>query len=157
MVLLYTETFGNPRKFARIARRVSRRKPIVAVRAGGSVDPTTEALYEQAGVIRVRTVRELFDTARVLDGAAAAPRRPGDGGVQRGQPGHPGPRRGAAWKGCARPSSVSTGREEVLAPLPAGASLEGGVLQLTHRAMPADYAHAVAALLAQPMRWTRSS
>ena len=52
VVLLYTETFGNPRKFARIARRLTRTKPVVAVRAGGSADPTTAALYEQAGVIQ---------------------------------------------------------------------------------------------------------
>src|ERR671918_1882463 len=36
VVLLYLESFGNPRKFSRIARRVSRRKPIVAVKSGRS-------------------------------------------------------------------------------------------------------------------------
>jgi acyl-CoA synthetase (NDP forming)/RimJ/RimL family protein N-acetyltransferase len=68
VVLLYTEGFGNPRKFGRIARRVSRRKPIVAVKAGRGTgdDVAADALYQQAGVIRVDTVRELFDVGRVL-------------------------------------------------------------------------------------------
>jgi acetyl coenzyme A synthetase (ADP forming)-like protein len=83
VILLYLESFGNPRRFARIARRVSRRKPIVAVKAGrteagaraasshtaalASTDAAVDALFQQAGVIRVETVDELFDTARVLD------------------------------------------------------------------------------------------
>jgi acyl-CoA synthetase (NDP forming)/RimJ/RimL family protein N-acetyltransferase len=69
VVLLYTESFGNPRKFGRIARRVSRRKPIVAVNPGLGLpeDLAADALYLQAGVIRVDTVRRLFDVGRVLD------------------------------------------------------------------------------------------
>lgn len=83
VILLYLESFGNPRRFARIARRVSRRKPIVAVKAGrteagaraasshtaalASTDVAVDALFRQTGVIRVNTVDELFDTARVLD------------------------------------------------------------------------------------------
>jgi acetyl coenzyme A synthetase (ADP forming)-like protein len=83
VVLLYLESFGNPRRFARIARRVSRRKPIVAVKSGrteagaraasshtaamASADVAVDALFRQTGVIRVNTVDELFDTARVLD------------------------------------------------------------------------------------------
>jgi len=68
VVLLYTESFGNPRKFGRIARRVSRRKPIVAVKASRVLDDdeAADALYQRAGVIRVPTVRDLFDTGRVL-------------------------------------------------------------------------------------------
>jgi acyl-CoA synthetase (NDP forming)/RimJ/RimL family protein N-acetyltransferase len=67
VVAMYTESFGNPRKFARIARRVARRTPVVAVCAGGASDaPVTEALFRQAGVIPVPTVRDLLDTARVL-------------------------------------------------------------------------------------------
>src|SRR4051794_21384198 len=70
VVLLYTESFGNPRKFGRIARRVSRRKPIVAVKSGRGQpdDVAADALYLQAGVIRVDSVRQLFDVGRVLDG-----------------------------------------------------------------------------------------
>lgn len=68
VIALYTETFGNPRKFARIARRVSRTKPIVAVRTGAAADgPLGSALYQQAGLIEVPTVQALLDTCRLLD------------------------------------------------------------------------------------------
>ncbi|HET9443935.1 MAG TPA: GNAT family N-acetyltransferase [Acidimicrobiales bacterium] len=82
VVLLYLESFGNPRKFSRVARRVSRRKPIVAVKSGRSAagvraasshtaamaspDVAVDALFRQAGVIRVDTLDELFDMAVVL-------------------------------------------------------------------------------------------
>jgi acyl-CoA synthetase (NDP forming)/GNAT superfamily N-acetyltransferase len=61
---LYTERFGNPRKFARIARRVAMRRPIIAVESTG--DSATAALYQQAGVIHVASVADLVNTARVL-------------------------------------------------------------------------------------------
>ena len=64
VIAMYTESFGNPRRFARIARRVSQTRPIVAVRPGAG--PVDDALYQQAGVIRVETVADLLDTARVL-------------------------------------------------------------------------------------------
>jgi acyl-CoA synthetase (NDP forming)/GNAT superfamily N-acetyltransferase len=79
VVLLYLESFGNPRKFARLARRLGRSKPIVAVKSGRhGVRPelavtsvpvdeaSVRALFEQAGVIRVETLAQLFDTALVL-------------------------------------------------------------------------------------------
>ena len=67
VIAIYTESLGNPRKFARIARRVSRRRPIVAVRTGAAALGTAaEALYQQAGLIEVPTVRAMLDTARVL-------------------------------------------------------------------------------------------
>ena len=80
VVLLYLETFGNPRKFARLARRLARTKPIIAVKSGRHSGPTdalaatsapiddasVRALFEQAGVIRVDTLAELFDTALLL-------------------------------------------------------------------------------------------
>jgi acyl-CoA synthetase (NDP forming)/GNAT superfamily N-acetyltransferase len=69
VITLYTESFGNPRKFARIARRVSRTRPIVAVRTGAALlDPGNAALYRQTGVIEVPTVTALLDTARVFAG-----------------------------------------------------------------------------------------
>ena len=127
VVLIYTESFGNPRKFARIARRLSRRKPIVAVRAGASGDPTTAALYEQAGVIRVHTVRQLFDTARVLVGPP----------LPRGN-------RVMVVSNAVSPALLALDTAQVeglapaelgvdlvddlLAPLPAGSSVEGGAL-----------------------------
>ncbi len=76
-VLLYLETFGNPRKFARLARRMSRAKPVVAVAsatrppglAGDLPGPDTyavTALFARSGVIRVDTVAELFDVGVLL-------------------------------------------------------------------------------------------
>lgn len=67
VIAMYTESFGNPRKFARIARRVSRHRPIVAVRTGAaSIGDMGTALVRQAGLIEVPTVPALLDTARVL-------------------------------------------------------------------------------------------
>lgn len=81
VVLLYLESFGNPRKFSRIARRVSRSKPIVAVKSGkGAMSPVRAArtaaaslddriaqmMLEQAGVIQVDTIPELFDSASIF-------------------------------------------------------------------------------------------
>ena len=82
LVLLYLESFGNPRKFARVARRVARKKPILAMkggrttagqRAAGShtaalAGSTTavDALFRQAGVIRADSLEELADVAVLL-------------------------------------------------------------------------------------------
>ncbi len=83
LILLYLESFGNPRKFARITRRVGRTKPIVAVKSGRSQagaratashtgallaasDVTVDALFRQAGVIRTDTLAEMFDVAALL-------------------------------------------------------------------------------------------
>jgi acetyl coenzyme A synthetase (ADP forming)-like protein len=83
VILLYLESFGNPRKFSRIARRVGRTKPIVAVKSGRSragaratsthtgaliaaSDVTVDALFRQTGVIRTDTLEELFDAASLL-------------------------------------------------------------------------------------------
>lgn len=71
VVLLYLETFGNPRKFARLARAVSRRKPVVAVQAVAPRERArAEAMFRQAGVIRVDTLGELLDVATLLSGTA---------------------------------------------------------------------------------------
>jgi acetyl coenzyme A synthetase (ADP forming)-like protein len=82
VIVLYLESFGNPRKFARIAPDVARAKPIVAVKSGrsaagtraasshsaalASLDVAVDALFEQAGVIRTNTLEELFDVAALL-------------------------------------------------------------------------------------------
>lgn len=83
LVMLYLESFSNPRKFARVARRVSRVKPIVAVKSGrtpaggratsshtGALltasDVTVDALFRQSGVIRTDTLGEMVDAAVVL-------------------------------------------------------------------------------------------
>ena len=77
LVLLYLESFGNARKFSRIARELGRTKPIVAVKSrgaarvypaeGAEANPAAfEALFEQTGVVRVDTLSQLLDVARVL-------------------------------------------------------------------------------------------
>ena len=64
VVALYLESVGNPRKFARLARRISMRKPVVALMTMAT-DVEAE-LLRQAGVVRVATVSELFDVAHLL-------------------------------------------------------------------------------------------
>ncbi len=67
VVLLHLQGFGNPRKFARIAREVSLAKPVVALKSGrGAGDVAVDALFRSAGVIRVDTLAELFETAQLL-------------------------------------------------------------------------------------------
>jgi acetate---CoA ligase (ADP-forming) len=82
VVLLYLESFGNPRKFGRVARRVARTKPIVAMKSGrtgagaraasshtaalAGSEAAVEALFEQAGVVRVDTLEELLDATGLL-------------------------------------------------------------------------------------------
>ena len=83
VILLYLESFGNPKKFAEIARRVGRKKPIAVVKSGRSAagaratsshtgaliaasDVTVDALFRQAGVVRTDTLAELFDVATLL-------------------------------------------------------------------------------------------
>jgi len=66
VVCLYIESFGNVRHFSRLARRLSRVKPVVAVKSGISFDPTGQALLRQTGVIEVPTLRGLLETTRLL-------------------------------------------------------------------------------------------
>ncbi len=82
VIALYVESFGNPRKFARIARSVAAVKPIVAIKSGRSAagrqagqshtaaaassDVVVDAMFEQAGVLRVDTMQQMLDVARVL-------------------------------------------------------------------------------------------
>jgi acetyl coenzyme A synthetase (ADP forming)-like protein len=89
VILLYLESFGNPRRFARIARRVGQRKPIVAIKSGrtkaggraagshtaalAASDTAVEALFRQTGVLRAETLEEMFDLALAL-GSQPLPR-----------------------------------------------------------------------------------
>jgi len=82
MALLYLETFGNPRRFVRIARRFTQRKPILCVKTARSTagqhtaegrsrgtfgsESEIEALFQQTGLIRAETLDELFDVAVLL-------------------------------------------------------------------------------------------
>ena len=88
LILLYLESFGNPRKFSRTARRVARSKPIIVVKSGRSAagaratsshtgallaasDVTVDALFRHSGVIRTDTLEEMFDVAALLSSQAA--------------------------------------------------------------------------------------
>ena len=82
LVVLYVESFGNPRKFSRLARRVARRKPVLALKSGttqagsraagshtaalAGSEAAVNALFQQAGVIRAGTLEELLDAAALL-------------------------------------------------------------------------------------------
>ena len=81
-ILLYVESFGNPRRFGRLAQRVARRKPILALKSGTSAsgqraasshtaalagsEAAVDALFLQAGVIRAGSLEELVDTVGLL-------------------------------------------------------------------------------------------
>jgi acetyltransferase len=83
MILMYLESFGNPRKFTAIARRLTRSKPIIAVKAGrtfagaraarshtgalSGLDMGTKALFDQCGVLRATSIEELFDYAMAFE------------------------------------------------------------------------------------------
>jgi acyl-CoA synthetase (NDP forming)/GNAT superfamily N-acetyltransferase len=88
IILLYLESFGNPRRFARTARRVARHKPIIAVKsdgtpagegaiasaAGGMLtasDVRSDALLAQTGVIRVNSISEMLEVTTLLSATAA--------------------------------------------------------------------------------------
>jgi acetyl coenzyme A synthetase (ADP forming)-like protein len=83
VVAMYLESFGNPRRFTEIAKRIGRKKPILIVKSGrtaegaraatshtgalAGADVTISAFLEQCGVVRADTIEELFDTARAFD------------------------------------------------------------------------------------------
>ena len=141
-VLMYLESFGNPRKFTRLARRTAAAKPVVVVKgalhsgsapAGHSVpviripDSTVSALFRQAGVIRVDTLTELLDAGLFL---ALQPLPAGD-------------------------RVAILGNSESLGLLTYDAALTAGLhpaapRDLTTAATPADFAAALGAALADP-------
>lgn len=83
VIAMYLESFGNPRRFTEIAKRVGRKKPILIVKSGrtaegaraatshtgaiAGTDVTVSAFLDQCGVLRANTIEELFDVARALD------------------------------------------------------------------------------------------
>ena len=82
VILLYLESFGNPRKFSLITRELTKRKPILAIKAGrtaagaratvshtgalAGLDIAVDALFEQCGILRVTTVEELLNLSVAL-------------------------------------------------------------------------------------------
>ena len=141
VVLLYLESFGNPRTFARLARQLSRRKPIVAVksarsgaglrlaqgRSEGGSDQAVDALFRQTGVIRVDTLEQLFDVAQVLANQPL-----------------PGGRRVAIVGNADGPAVLAADGLEGLGMVVADA------IDLGANASPAQYEAALAAALADP-------
>ncbi len=82
LALVYVESFGNPRKFSRVARRIARNKPVLAMKSGTGTagaraagshtaaiagsDAAVDALFREAGVLRVQTLGEVLDLASLL-------------------------------------------------------------------------------------------
>ena len=82
LILLYLESFGNPRKFGRLAQRVSGKNPVLAMKSGVShagaraaashtaalagSEAAVDALFHEAGVIRSSSIEELLEVAAVL-------------------------------------------------------------------------------------------
>lgn len=164
VILMYVESFGNPRRFLQIASRITRRKPIIAVKSGRSragaraasshtgalaaSEVAVDALLAQAGVIRAATVEELFEMATAFD-ARTLPRS----------------RRTAVLTNAGGPGILATDALEAsglelvelsaptitqLAPLfPAEASIRNP-LDMIASATPASYRTALEALLRDP-------
>ena len=163
LIMLYLESFGNPRKFARVARRVSRSKPILAVKGGRSPagnratsshtgallsasDVTVDALFQQAGVIRTDTLADLFDTALLL---GSQPMPAGNRVAVLTNAGGPAILCADACEagGLVVPALPAQVRAELAAFMPAAAST-GNPVDMLASASAEDYSRAIAALAA---------
>ena len=161
LIVLYLESFGNPRRFSRIARRVGRTKPILAVKSGRSSpgaratsshtgalvaasDATVDALFRQAGVIRCDTLSELFDVATLL---AHQPVPAGDRVAIISNAGGPGALCADACdsEGVHVPGFTAALQHELATFLPSGAAVANPV-DLLAAASPSDYRRTVAAI-----------
>jgi acetyl coenzyme A synthetase (ADP forming)-like protein len=164
VIVLYLESFGNPRKFARIAPAVARRKPIVAVKSGrsaagvraasshsaslASLDVAVDALFEQTGIIRTRTLEELFDVAALLStqpvpagGRVAVVTNAGGPGILLAD--------AAEVQGLALPQLTPETRERLRAFLPGAAGLANPI-DMTAAATAEHYARTIEAVGADP-------
>jgi acetyl coenzyme A synthetase (ADP forming)-like protein len=164
VILLYLESFGNPGKFHRIASRVARRKPIIAVKSGrssagsrgasshtaamASPDMAVDALFRQTGVIRVDTMEQLFDTAAVL---AHQPLPAGRRVAILGNSGGPGVLAADACEaaGLAVPELSATTQTALQGCLPPAAGIRNPV-DMMASATPETYLAALRILLADP-------
>jgi acyl-CoA synthetase (NDP forming)/RimJ/RimL family protein N-acetyltransferase len=162
-VMLYLETFGNPERFGRIARRVSRRKPILAVKGRGEhdrrqpdarshtaaalrSDAAIDAMLRQAGVMRFRSGEELFNAAEFFE-CQPLPRGRRMGIVSNSQGLATLARDACATRGLL---VEPVGQDLAEFGAPAGAPAQGltNPLILGLRAAAPDYGRAVARLLA---------
>jgi acetyl coenzyme A synthetase (ADP forming)-like protein len=164
LVLLYLESFGNPRKFSRVARRLARRKPVLAVKSGrsragiraasshtaalASPDVAVDALFRQAGVIRADSFEELLDVAQVL---ARQPLPRGRRVAIVGNSGGPGILAADACEaaGLEVAELSPQARERLGEFLPPGASVRNPV-DLVASADPARFERALGCVLADP-------
>ena len=164
MILMYVESFGNPRRFLEIASRISRVKPIIVVKSGRSKvgaraasshtgalaasDAAVDALLAQAGVIRAASVEELFDLAMAFSSRTmAASRRT----AVVTNSGGPGILAADALESCGMElADLSPETVVKLKPLfPAEASIRNP-LDMIASATPAGYRAALGALLEDP-------
>jgi acetyl coenzyme A synthetase (ADP forming)-like protein len=161
VILLYLESFGNPRRFARIARRVSRRKPIVVMKSGrtkaggraagshtaalAASDVAVDTLFRQTGVIRADTLAEMFDLAALL-GSQPLPKGRRVGIVTNA--GGPGILCADACEagGLSVPELSDATKARLQAFLPAEAGLDNPV-DMTASAAPEHYRHGIETLL----------
>jgi acyl-CoA synthetase (NDP forming)/GNAT superfamily N-acetyltransferase len=159
VVLLYLETFGNPHKFARLARELGRDKPIVAVAAGAAAGPgsgsdrvawphalapddeAVAALVVHSGVIRVETVAELLDVGQILA------EMPLPGGDRVGVVGNAAALVQLADAACTR---AGLGRASAARTLPAGAGA-AGLADLVRDALADDTLDTVYVVIAPPL------
>lgn len=164
IILMYVESFGNPRRFLEIASRISRQKPIIAVKSGRSTvgaraasshtgalaasDAAVDALMAQAGVIRAANVEELFDLAMAF-GARAIPRSRRTAVVTNS--GGPGILAADALEASGMTlADLDSSTVDKLTPLfPAEASIRNP-LDMIASATPAGYRAALGALLEDP-------
>jgi len=164
VIALYLESFGNPRKFARIAPDVARKKPIVAVKSGrsaagtraaashsaalASLDVGVDALFAQAGVVRTNTLEELFDVVTLLS-SQPLPEGPRVGVVTNA--GGPGILLADACeaRGLTLPVLSAETQAKLRAFLPPAASVKNPV-DMVASATPEQYARAIELVGADP-------
>ena len=164
VVALYLESFGNPLRFGRIARRVARKKPVLALKGGATAagaraaashtaalatsDVAVDALFRQAGVQRTRTLTEFLDAAALLSsqplpagGRVAVVTNAGGLGILCAD--------ACAAEGLELPEPSPATREALRRVAPAEASLENPI-DLLGSATAETFASVVPMLLADP-------
>ncbi len=164
VLLLYLESFGNPRRFARLARRISRKKPIIVVKSGrtragsraasshtaavAAEDTTVDALFAQSGVIRADTIDEMFDVASCFD---LQPLPPGRRVAILTNAGGPGILAADACEasGLSLAQFSAATRAALAGALPTIASV-GNPIDMIASAGPEQYAHTIQTLMLSP-------
>ncbi|HEV8240155.1 MAG TPA: acetate--CoA ligase family protein [Thermoanaerobaculia bacterium] len=164
VICMYLESFGNPRRFLDIARRVGRKKPIVVVKAGrteagaraasshtgalAGTERAVAALLAQSGVLRVGSIEELFDVARALDRCPLPAGRRVGLVTNAGGPAIMAVDALVAAGLVVAPLSAAC-RERLARLLPAAASL-GNPVDMIASAGPTEYRQVLAEVLAEP-------